>query len=151
MRRLSYAQQVVIETTHCGAGCTLGDIIAEIGVALAGVTLFSSQLYTSYVFDFALAYVFGIVFQYFAIVPMRGLWFWPGVRAAVAADTISLTAFEIGLFAVMWAMMLLPFSDALTPFTPAYWFLMQLGMIVGFITSYPANWWLVHAGIKQPM
>ena len=144
-------QTVVVETTHCGAGCTLGDVIGEFVIFFAAVTLFSSHLITDYIFDFVLAYIFGVFFQYFAIAPMRGLSFWPGIRAAVAADTISLTAFEIGLFAWMWVMTLLPFHHMLTPITSTYWFMMQIGMAIGFLTSYPANWWLVRAGIKEPM
>jgi hypothetical protein len=38
------------------------------------------------------------------------------------------------------------------PLTSAsYWFLMQIGMIIGFFTSWPANVWLVKRGIKVPM
>jgi len=33
----------------------------------------------------------------------------------------------------------------------AYWFLMQIGMIIGYFTSWPANAWLVKRGIKVPM
>ena len=43
----------------------------------------------------------------------------------------------------------LPFR--LTPVQPEYWFLMQIGMVIGFVTSYPANWYLVRKGIKEPM
>jgi hypothetical protein len=82
---------------------------------------------------------------------MRGLPLLPGLRAAVQADTLSLTAFEIGLFAWMAFMTFLPFHHALTPLQPAYWFLMQIGMAIGFVTSYPANWFLVAKGIKEPM
>ena len=32
-----------------------------------------------------------------------------------------------------------------------YWFMMQIAMLCGFVLSYPVNWWLVRAGIKQPM
>lgn len=32
-----------------------------------------------------------------------------------------------------------------------FWFLMQMAMIVGFGTSYPANWWLIRRGIKDAM
>jgi len=28
---------------------------------------------------------------------------------------------------------------------------MQWAMIGGFITSYPVNWWLIRAGIKESM
>jgi uncharacterized protein DUF4396 len=44
---------------------------------------------------------FDILFQYFAIAPMRGLGVRGGLKAAAKADFISLTAFEIGLFGWM--------------------------------------------------
>lgn len=151
-RKRAFWQTVVVEATHCGAGCTLGDVIAEFVIYGAGISIVAgSPLLTNYAGDFALAYVFGIAFQYFAIAPMRGLSFLPGLWAAIQADSLSLTAFEIGLFAWMWVMTQLPFHHALTPFQPAYWFLMQIGMMIGFATSYPANWFLVVKGIKEPM
>ncbi len=32
-----------------------------------------------------------------------------------------------------------------------YWFLMQIGMIIGFATAWPANIWLIRRGIKEVM
>ena len=29
--------------------------------------------------------------------------------------------------------------------------MMQLGMFLGFLTSYPVNWWLIRKGIKEKM
>ncbi len=29
--------------------------------------------------------------------------------------------------------------------------MMQVGMILGFLTAYPVNWWLVRSGIKEQM
>jgi hypothetical protein len=143
-------QKVWIGTTHCGAGCTLGDIVAEWAVFLTGFTWMGSMLWASYLCDFALAYLLGILFQYFSIAPMRNLSGWPGIKAALKADTISLTAFEIGLFAFM-AWMHAAFKPALEPSDPRYWFLMQVGMVLGFCTSFPANWWLIRKGWKEAM
>lgn len=145
-----YWQKVWKGVTHCGAGCTLGDIIAESSVFAAGLTLMGSRLYTDYLFDFLAAYLLGIVFQYFSIAPMRNISGWPGIWAAIKADTISLTAFEIGLFAFMFWMNH-HFHPRLEPTTPDYWFLMQIGMIIGFFTSFPANWWLIRKGLKEAM
>jgi hypothetical protein len=39
----------------------------------------------------------------------------------------------------------------LMPTSPVFWFLMQLGMIVGYFTSWPANAWLIRRGIKEAM
>jgi hypothetical protein len=32
-----------------------------------------------------------------------------------------------------------------------FWFLMLLALLYGFLSSYPANWWLVRVGIKEAM
>jgi ABC-type antimicrobial peptide transport system permease subunit len=94
-----------------------------------------------------------IVFQYFAIAPMRGLGLKDGLIAATKADFISLTAFEVGLFGWMaiMAFVLFPAPHHLMPSSAAYWLLMQTGMIIGYCTSWPANVWLVKRGIKVPM
>lgn len=34
---------------------------------------------------------------------------------------------------------------------PEFWFAMQLAMLAGFATSYPINWWLIRAGVKEKM
>ena len=149
-RQRPFWQSVWVGVTHCGAGCTLGDLVAEWIVFFTGFTVAGSKLGGSYVLDFVLAYLFGIVFQYFSIAPMRGLSGWPGIKAAIKADTISLVAFEIGLFAFMFWMDQ-HFHPKLQPTGPTYWVMMQIGMIIGFFTSYPANWWLIRRKWKEAM
>jgi hypothetical protein len=149
--RQPYWQVVFKGTTHCGAGCTLGDIIGEWGIFIAAATLAGITLWPEYIADFCLAYVLGIAFQFFAIAPMRGLGLRQGIVAAVKADTLALTAFEIGLFAWMAIFTVIIFNQALRPDSPVYWFMMQIGMVIGFATSYPMNWWLISKGIKEKM
>jgi hypothetical protein len=145
-----YWQTVCVGTTHCGAGCTLGDIAAEWLIFLLGISLWGSAVLTSYICDFSLAYILGVAFQYFAIAPMRGLHGWAGIRAALKADTVSLVAFEVGLFVFMYWMRV-HFQPNLNVTEPEYWFLMQVGMALGFLTSYPANWWLIRHKWKEAM
>jgi Domain of unknown function (DUF4396) len=143
---------VGIGTSHCGAGCTLGDIAGAWIVLAAGWKLLGLALPAEYVVDFALAFVLGIAFQYFAIAPMRGLGLRDGIAEALKADTLSLVAFEVGLFGWMAVMQLVLFTAPhLAPDHAAYWFLMQIGMAIGFMTSYPANAWLQRRGIKEAM
>ena len=144
---------MAIEVSHCGAGCTLGDVIAEFAIFALGLTIAGVTLGAEYVGDYILALAFGIIFQYFAIAPMRGLGLKDGLIAATKADFISLTAFEVGLFGWMaiMAFVLFPAPDHLMPSSAAYWLLMQVGMIIGYCTSWPANVWLVKRGIKVPM
>jgi hypothetical protein len=143
-------QRVFVSDSHCGAGCTLGDILGEWIIFLFAITLFGQMLWSEYLLDFLLAYLLGILFQFWAIVPMRRLAFRAGLWASIKADTISLTFFEIGLFGWMAISHFLLFPRLL-PNNPAYWFMMQIGMMLGFLTSYPVNWALVRAGIKEAM
>jgi len=144
--------QVLLAVSHCGAGCTLGDILSELMVFAAGIEIARSAFAARLTLDFALAFSIGIVFQYFSIVPMRHLSFGQGLRAALKADTLSLTCFEIGLFGWMALTQYVFFPQSHLEASQAmFWFMMQVGMIIGFFTSYPANVWLLKKGWKGKM
>lgn len=151
-------------TTHCGAGCTLGDLAAEtalaawpaITVLLGTGTLWSDPIFSGWILDFALAYVLGIAFQYFSIKPMHPEL--PVSRAlgrALKADTLSLAAWQLGMYAVMAAAHFWLFPMVLhSPLRAGgavFWWVMQFAMMAGFATAYPVNRWLVAAGIKEAM
>lgn len=142
-------QSVFVSATHCGGGCALGDAVGELWIFASGFTVAGSVLLTSYAVEFVLAYVLGIAFQYLAIAPMSTDRVAGILRSAVEADSMSLVAFEVGMFAFM------AFSHytfpGLTPASPVFWFMMQLAMIAGFVTTYPANWFLVQRGVKHAM
>jgi hypothetical protein len=107
-------RKVWVGVTHCGAGCTLGDIIAEWGVFLTAFTLLGSRLWGSYLWDFVLAYLLGIIFQYFSIAPMRNISGWPGIWAATKADTISLMALKLASLR-LWLICTLRFIPLWSP------------------------------------
>jgi hypothetical protein len=144
-------QTTFVATTHCGAGCTVGDFCGEWLVFLAGFTLFGATLWAQFAWDFALAFGVGIVFQFFAIAPMRHLGPKEGVKQAIKADALSLVAFEVGMFGWMWLRAWVLYPHDLPPTSPVYWVSMQVAMAVGFLTSYPVNWWLVRSKIKEAM
>jgi hypothetical protein len=73
------------------------------------------------------------------------------IKEAIKAGTLSLVAFEIGMFA--WMAL---FYYALPPSRPGqntivFWFMMQIGMVSGFLTTFPANWLLIRWEIKRGM
>jgi hypothetical protein len=143
-------KKVFTSATHCGSGCVLGDIAGEWLVFSGALTVAGSSLLAGYVYDFVLAFLFGIAFQYFAIAPMRKVRGWAGVQAALKADAISLVAFEISMFAFM-ALAREVLFPGLKPNQPVFWFMMQIAMVAGLATTYPANRWLVQAGWKEGM
>jgi hypothetical protein len=145
-------QSALLGATHCGAGCMLGDVLSDGGLFLLGASaLLGSALLTSYAFDFIAAYLLGIVFQYFAIAPMRHLGVARGIRAAIKADTLSLIAFQVGMYAWMAVYQELIFHPRLEANNPVFWLMMQVGMLAGLATTYPMNWLLVRKGIKEAM
>ena len=139
-----------ISATHCGAGCTVGDVIGEWSGFASGVTLAGVALWPAYLADFAFAYVFGILFQYLAIKPMSGLSARRALEHAAKADTLSVITFEVGLFGWMALAFLVMFPH-LRPNQAAYWLMMQIGMALGLVTTYPVQVWLVQRGIKHAM
>lgn len=114
---------------HCGSGCALGDLVAETLVFLvpAVATWFGWQ----------------------RPCPLPGLW------AAVKADTASLTAWQVGMYGFMAFAQFYLFrrvlGTTLEVNSVEFWFMMQIVMIAGFATSYPVNWWLLKAGLKEKM
>jgi Domain of unknown function (DUF4396) len=145
-------RQTAVSDSHCGAGCVIGDVISEFSLFALGWALFGSSLYAEYAGDLLLAWLFGIVFQYFAIKPMRNLSVKQGLIAAAKSDTLSILTFEIGLFGWMALTFFVLFPNPhLNPTQANYWFMMQIGMILGFVTSYPMNRWLIKFGWKEAM
>lgn len=140
-----------VAATHCGSGCTLGDIIAEWGILIFPFTLFGQKIFGGWVVDFILAFLFGIAFQYFTIVPMKQLPKGKGLWAAVKADTLSLTSWQVGMYGWMAIVVFGIFGHEIHKTNPIFWFMMQIAMWFGFFTSYPVNWWLVQKGIKEKM
>lgn len=144
-------QKAALAATHCGAGCSLGDLCAEWLIVLAPFTLFGKKIFGAWALDYAFAYVFGIAFQYFTIAPMKGLSPGRGIIQAVKADTLSLTSWQVGMYGWMAIATFLIFGFEIEKTEPVFWFMMQLAMLAGFATAYPVNRWLLHRKIKEPM
>ena len=142
---------VAVAATHCGAGCTLGDIAAEWIHFAAPFTIAGVAMFGAWALDFGLAFLIGIAFQYFTIAPMRHLQFRDGLIQALKADTLSLTAWQIGMYGVMALVRFVVFGAEIPKTNPVFWFLMQVAMGAGFLSSYPVNWWLLKSGVKEKM
>ncbi|UOQ94027.1 DUF4396 domain-containing protein [Halobacillus shinanisalinarum] len=144
--------KVFTSTSHCSSGCTLGDAVGVPIVALTAFTIAGSTLFAHYAVEFILAYVFGIIFQFYAIYPMnKDQGAMESIKAAIKADSLALIAFEVGMFGWMAIVHYVLFTTPPKPIEPTYWFMMQIALVLGFLTSYPANWWLVRRGIKEEM
>ncbi|WP_156841891.1 DUF4396 domain-containing protein [Novosphingobium aquimarinum] len=158
-----FAAKVAKGTLHCGAGCTLADLVSEnVAHHFPGVlklfglgSLFSQHIFATWVMDYVLALGTGIVFQYFAIVPMRDLSFGNGIVTAAKADFLSLTSWQVGMYGLMGLahFLLFPawFGTRVDAGSPIFWAAMQFAMMAGFATAYLPNWMLIRTGVKEEM
>jgi hypothetical protein len=150
-KRKPFWQMVALGASHCGAGCTLADIVAEWTLFFFPVTLFGMKIFGSWTIDYFVALAFGIVFQYFTIAPMRGLSLGEGLLAAAKADFLSLSAWQVGMYGWMAIATFLIFGHEIEKTNPVFWFMMQIAMLTGFLTAYPVNRWLLRSGMKEKM
>ncbi|KAK4503436.1 hypothetical protein PRZ48_004351 [Zasmidium cellare] len=141
---------VFVGVAHCGAGCVLGDVVGEWLVHGTNATINGQMIWPCLLVDYAFALLFGVAFQYFSIAPMSGEYGIKTVWRAAKADILSLTSFEVGAFAWMIIYQVGIFNYKLEMTTWTYWWLMQMGMNLGYATAVPMNWWLLTKGIKEP-
>lgn len=144
-------QSVALGATHCGAGCTLGDLIVEWLVFFVPFEIFGHAIFGTWVLDYIAAFALGIAFQYFTIKPMRDLSARQGLVQAVKADSASLTAWQAGMYGWMAIATFAIFQHEIPKTSPVFWLMMQIAMLAGFLAAYPVNYWLISAGIKEKM
>lgn len=152
MKQDKFWQKVALSTFHCGAGCTLADIIGE---SLGYRILSAFGLYGigwSWTLDYILALLIGAGFQYAAIRPMMQKAS-PGsvFSKALKIDFLSLTSWQIGMYGLSYIIFFVILSEPSSHNTFGFWFIMQLAMCAGFLFSFPMNWFLIKKGIKPSM
>lgn len=145
-------QSVTLSTLHCGAGCTLADIIGESFTNYVPVVVAGSQIAGNWILDFILALIIGVYFQFYAIREMEKISVGRALNRAFKADFFSLLSWQIGMYAWMAIVHFVLFVHYPLPKdTWVFWFMMQIAMLIGFFCAYPMNVLLIRAGIKKGM
>lgn len=145
--------------THCMAGCALGDLLAMVAVQGLGWSPFGRGLTGEVLLGSVLAFLFGLfIFQALPIMAERRLGFAAALTVALQADLWTISAYLAGQIPTFYA---LAGSQAMGAGTagmgglgvmsPASLLAMQASMAVGFLTTYPINYWLVATGVKHGM
>jgi hypothetical protein len=139
-------RQVLGSTMHCVAGDGVG--------ILAGAVI-ASAMQLPGVLDVALEYVLGFGFGWtiFQALFMRGDAggsYKAALRHTFFPELLSMNVLMAGMVPTMLlAMKYVP--GAHDPAGPAFWFVMSMALLVGFVTAYPMNWWLVSRHLKHGM
>lgn len=137
--------KITLSALHCGAGCSLADLIGEWFVFFVPMSLISG-----WAFDYILALMIGLFLQYVAIREMEQLTTKEAYKKAFKADFWSLTSWQVGMYGFM-AIVIFGFDYHINRLSWEFWFLMQIAMMCGFLFSYPINGLLIRKGIKKGM
>ncbi len=133
--------------TPGGAASAVGHVLGVPLVVFSGLTIAGEALWMMILVIAVIATVLLFVFEYFfSTVPARGLHSGKGLGVALLIAFVTVLAFDVGMGGWMLVMHFLLFMPPLTDVT--FLFLMQVGLILGFLTGYPAVLWLVRRGIK---
>lgn len=139
-------RQVLGSTMHCVAGDGVG--------ILAGAVI-ASLFHLSRVADIFLEYLLGFGFDWtiFQALFMRaesGGSYARSLSSTFLPELLSMNCLMAGMVPTMvWAMKHVP--SGADPSGPAFWFVMSMALLAGFITAYPMNWWLVSHHMKHGM
>ena len=153
-KKQAYKQDVASSTfskvtgsvIHCVGGDGLGII-----TAMVIARLMNFSFWQEYWFEYLIGFLFGwLIFQYKAMrmmAPSAGKALWMGGRA----EFFSMMTVMAGMGLVMSAVTPLVVGEQPKPDTWGFWGFAALGLLVGFIVTYPMNYWLVKIGWKHGM
>lgn len=133
--------------TPGGAASTIGHFIGVPLILLTGITIAGLDLWAmiAAVAIIATAVLFAYEF-FFSTVPARGLSGAQGLVVAAFIAFATVLAFDVGMGG--W-MLFLAFGWVMPPVTDVtFYFLMQIGLTLGFLTGYPMVRLLVQRGVK---
>jgi FtsP/CotA-like multicopper oxidase with cupredoxin domain len=138
-------KQGVGSTVHCIAGDATGIIFAAVVTALLGFPMWIDVI-VEYVFGFLLGL---LIFQALFMRDIMGGSYGQNVRRSFLPELLSMNMMMAGMAPVMILLMMGRDMRAMWPTEPLFWFVMSLGVTVGFMIAYPVNVWLVAKGMKH--
>jgi hypothetical protein len=139
-------RQTLGSTMHCVAGDGVGILAGAVISSVAGLAG-PVEVIVEYVLGFAFGWT---IFQALFMRGMAGGSYARSLRNTFMSELLSMNLLMAGMVpTVMTLKKLLP--SAADPAKPSFWFVMSMGLLVGFIIAYPMNWWLVANHLKHGM
>jgi Domain of unknown function (DUF4396) len=115
-------------------GILAGAVLASV-LALAG----PAEVIVEYVLGFALGWM---IFQALFMREMAGGSYSRSLTSTFIPELLSMNLLMAGMVPTVMALRM-QIASGTDPLTPAFWFVMSIGLLVGFAIAYPMNWWLV--------
>ncbi|MBM0274877.1 DUF4396 domain-containing protein [Micromonospora tarensis] len=133
---------MVTQVSRCGAHCALGFVVAEVALFALRSDSASDPWWVDYAGDYLTAVTIAVLFRYVGTPGHFVRRVWRALSTVVAVELLTITAFELALFAWLWIAhhVVLP-EPPVRPDSPVFWFVGQLGLVAGFLAAWPAASW----------
>ncbi len=139
-------RQVLGSTMHCVAGDGVGILVGAVTARLFHLTG-AADIVLEYVLGFGFGWS---IFQALFMRDTMGGSYKHSLAKTFFPELLSMNFLMAGMVPVMTlAMKAAPAS--MEPSRPEFWFVMSMALLVGFVSAYPMNWWLVSRHLKHGM
>ena len=139
-------RQALGSAMHCvagdGVGILAGAVLSTV-LGLAGIT----EVIVEYALGFGLGWV---IFQSLFMRDMAGGSYRKALTSTFLPELLSMNLLMAGMVPTVMALRE-HVASANNSVSPRFWFVMSMGLLVGFVITYPMNWWLVANHLKHGM
>jgi hypothetical protein len=139
-------RQTLGSTMHCVAGDGVGIIAGAVLSSVFGITGLA-EVALEYLLGFAFGWA---IFQALFMRDMAGGSYRSALASTFMAELLSMNLLMAGMVPTVMALKS-GIPGAGDPLNPSFWFVMSMGLLVGFVFAYPMNWWLVANHLKHGM
>jgi hypothetical protein len=131
---------------HCVAGDGVGILVGAVISSLLHLPVI-----TEVIVEYVLGFGFGwTIFQALFMRDTAGGSYSRSLKMTFVPELLSMNFLMMGMVPTKTVLSKFVVSDG-NPMTPYFWFVMSMALLVGFVISYPINWWLVANHLKHGM
>ena len=139
-------RQALGSTMHCVAGDGIGILAGAVLATTLGIAGLAEAA-----LEYVLGFAFGwTIFQALFMRDMAGGSYLGALKSTFLSELLSMNLLMAGMIPTVMHLRR-HIANADNPAAPSFWFVMSMGLLVGFIIAYPMNWWLVANKLKHGM
>jgi hypothetical protein len=141
-------QTIFISTSLSAAACIFGDLITLPIVTLLNQFAINPTVWMEGLICVLISLLVGYFLQFLAIRQREKRSPASALLLALKTETFPLLIYQLGIFIFMALALKFVLNQQINPLLVAFWFMLQLAMIIGFLFSWPANHLLIKRGLN---
>ncbi|RPD96387.1 DUF4396 domain-containing protein [Candidatus Pantoea deserta] len=141
-------QTLFISTSLSAAACIFSELLTLPIITTLNHYHFATPLWMQAIICLSISLISGLFLQFMAIKQRESLSVWRTLLAAFRSETFPLLIFQTGVFLFMGLALKFVLNQQIDPLLTAFWFMLQLATLTGFVFSWPANHFLIKRGLN---